>query len=50
MVIENLNLYIGMAIGGTFTGIGSTLGSWIINRALLKHLEKLERKIKIGEK
>jgi hypothetical protein len=36
----------GIAIG---TGVGSTIGSYIANRHLIKNIEKLENKIKANK-
>lgn len=45
-MIEKVDLYVGMAIAGIFTGLGSAIGSWIANRGILKHIEKLEFRMK----
>ena len=31
---------------GLFVGIGSTIGTWLVARTLLKNIEKLEQKLK----
>lgn len=48
-MIEKIDLYLGMAVAGIFTGLGSAIGSWVANRGILKHIEKIEFKMKRGE-
>lgn len=43
-MIEKIDLYIGMAITGLCTGIGSTIGSYIANRGIVKHIDRLIKK------
>jgi len=40
------NTLINSAINGIFVGFGSGLGAWIVSRGVIRHLEKLEEKIK----
>jgi hypothetical protein len=40
---------INSAINGIFVGFGSGLGAWIVSRHMIRHLEKLESKIKNGK-
>lgn len=42
-MIENIITGLSMAIG---TGIGTTIGSYLANRHLIKNIEVLETKIK----
>lgn len=51
--IQPINLYIGMAISGIFTGIGVAVGTYIAEKYILtktkKLIKKLEDKIKDKE-
>ena len=35
-------------VTGLFVGVGSALGTWLVTRHFIRHLEKLEGKIKNG--
>jgi hypothetical protein len=39
------NLYLNDVILGLFVGIGSALANLIVNRGLIRHLEKLEKEV-----
>ena len=41
----NIEFYVGVAITGIFTGMGVCLGTFLSNRWLIRHIEKLERRI-----
>lgn len=52
-IISPINLYIGMAISGIFSGIGVAVGTYIANKYVLTKTKKLvkalESKIKKGD-
>jgi len=35
-------------INGLFVGMGSAIGIWLVTRHFLRHLEKIEEKLKNG--
>lgn len=39
------NLYIAMAISGIFTGSGVAIGTYLSNRYIIKHFEKIEERL-----
>jgi hypothetical protein len=45
-IIEKVDFYVGMIISGLCGGIGSALGAYVVNRAVIKHIETLEKRIK----
>jgi hypothetical protein len=49
-MLEKIDLYIGMAVAGLFTGLGSTLGSYLINKHLIKNLENISKKLRRKKK
>ncbi len=36
-------------VTGLFVGIGSALGTWLVTRHFIRHLEMLESKLKNGD-
>ena len=44
--MSNVELYVSMAIGGIFTGIGITIGTYIANNHLIKKTENSFKKLK----
>ena len=44
-MIEKIDLYIGMAIAGIFTGLGSAIGNYLANRHIIESIIKLKSKI-----
>lgn len=44
-MIESYQFYLGMIISGLCGGIGSALGAYIVNRAVIRHIDKLDRKL-----
>jgi hypothetical protein len=51
-VIPKMNLdwnaLINTMLTGLFVGIGSSLGTWLVTRHFIRHLETLETKLKNG--
>jgi hypothetical protein len=41
--VSPMHLYIGMAISGIFTGIGVAIGTYIANRYIITHSQKVEK-------
>ena len=46
--IMDFSLLINSMITGLFVGIGSALGTWLVTRHFIRHLERLEAKLKSG--
>ena len=46
--ITNYDLYIGIIINSTFTGIGVALGTYLVNSHILDNLRKIKKKLKIA--
>jgi predicted hydrocarbon binding protein len=44
--LSNFNIYLGLAITGIFTGLGSAIGSYLANAHLIKRGEKISSKFK----
>lgn len=44
--ITGINLLLGLAINGIFTGIGVALGTYFVNNHLVQKIEKLGGKLK----
>jgi len=42
MITQNWQLYLGMSLTGLFTGIGSAVASYIVNKHLIERIEKLK--------
>lgn len=42
-MIENVDLYIGMAVAGIFTGLGSALGNYIANKHIIESMSKIRK-------
>jgi hypothetical protein len=40
------NVLLNSMVTGLFVGIGSTVGTWLVTRTLLKNIEKLEEKLR----
>ena len=45
-MIERIDFYAGMVISGLCGGMGSALGAYLVNRGIIRHIDKLESKIK----
>jgi hypothetical protein len=46
MVVERIDFYAGMIISGLCGGVGSALGAYLVNRGIIKHVERLEERMK----
>ena len=44
-MIERFDLYLGMAITGIFSGLGTAIGSYLANKHIIEKLNKLSAKI-----
>ena len=44
IIIENWNLYVGLAIAGIFTGLGSAIGTYLAQTHFIKTFEKIKKK------
>jgi hypothetical protein len=44
-MIENINLYIGMAIAGIFTGLGSAIGNYLAQKHAIEKIEKIKQRL-----
>jgi hypothetical protein len=42
----DFSLLINAMVTGLFVGVGSSLGTWLVTRHFIRHLEALELKIK----
>ncbi len=45
----DLNVLFNSMITGLFVGVGSSIGTWLVTRHFIRHLEKLETKIKLNK-
>jgi hypothetical protein len=48
--LSTFDVYIGLAINGVFTGLGSALGSYIATKHILERMEKLSKRIRRKKK
>lgn len=48
-MVEAVDFYLGMIISGLCGGIGSALGVYLVNRAVIKHIERIESRMKNKE-
>jgi hypothetical protein len=48
--LSAFDVYIGLAINGAFTGLGSALGGYIATRHIVERIDKLSKKIKEKKK
>lgn len=44
----DFSLLINSMVTGLFVGVGSAFGTWLVTRHFIRHLEKLEAKLKNG--
>lgn len=45
-----MNEYLQLIINGLCTGVGGSIGSYLTLRLFIKHFERIEHKLKNGEK
>lgn len=50
MGIETFNIYIGLAIAGIFTGLGSAIGNYFATKHIIENINKLKDKFKPKQK
>lgn len=48
--LQSWSVYLGLAIAGTFTGIGVSIGSVIVKHFIEPKIEKIKKKIKRRKK
>ena len=46
VVVQPFSLYLGMAIAGIFSGLGSAIGSYVANKHIIENLKELKNRIK----
>lgn len=46
--VLDFSFLINSMVTGLFVGIGSALGTWLVTRYFIQHLERLEAKLKNG--
>jgi len=44
MAIETFNIYIGLAITGMFTGLGSAIGNYFATKHIIENINKIKNK------
>lgn len=44
--ISKIDVYIGLALNGLFTGLGAALGTYLANKHVIENAKKLIQKIK----
>lgn len=42
MAFGDINIFIGLAINGLFTGLGATIGTYLANKQILNRIEKIK--------
>ena len=46
-MIERFDIYLGLIINGLFTGLGFALGTYFVNKKLIKKIDMIEKKLKV---
>lgn len=44
--ISTLNVLIGLAVNGIFTGLGAAIGTWVAQKGVIDRFSKIKNKIK----
>lgn len=44
--INTLNVLVGLAVNGIFTGIGAAIGTWVAQKGFIERLSKIKKNIK----
>lgn len=43
--ISTINVLVGLAINGIFTGLGAAIGTWVAQKGFIERFSKLKKKV-----